>query len=496
MKIKNLLFDGIDATSEIHLIGEKYHDIFLEMPNFQLESFLNGKKYLIYGIKGTGKSALINYIYQKEKENAILYSYDSIIDQNANNIGSIVNFADGKVFLDQNSYENNFEMGWELFIIRTIIYYAKIRSKNFIVKNREFYRLYNLLHSCYGNIFYQIIPRYKKGSFLVKELNRTFVTEFGHIQSINAKMYFNKIKELFYQLKFSNNEKLYILFDELNITFSKRMELKRQKEMISSLLGTISTMNKWFRDNEINIYIITSLRSEIKNMIFGMEVNKKVIDYGVELNWGKFTDSLENPLIKLMLKRFRKTDSSINSDDELWTKWFDIEKKEPKWWIDYILKHTWNKPRDIVTIFIKMKYKYGDKEIIDQKILRESIKDYCDEAYSEIFESVSIECDNDEIILIQKICNSLPKRFSFSEFIRVKNDIVERFSNEFGHKELKDNFKYLELMYKYGIIGLIDTRYKRSSIVFYYENQNKVVDNSMIFVFHPVLAMKKGNMKI
>ncbi|MBQ2891837.1 MAG: hypothetical protein IJE45_02980 [Bacilli bacterium] len=53
-KIIDLLFDGIDASSEVDKIGEKYIDIFLELPSFKLDSFFCGEKFLIYGNKGSG----------------------------------------------------------------------------------------------------------------------------------------------------------------------------------------------------------------------------------------------------------------------------------------------------------------------------------------------------------------------------------------------------------------------------------------------------------
>lgn len=432
---------------------------------------------------GTGKTALINFIYQKKKDRALLFNYIDIRDSNSTS--EMQNFASNfceKTTLDDMTFEVNFSNNWELFIVKTIVYYAKYKNKELIKQNNDFKKIYALLYGCYGDNYLRIIPRYKKGSFEILNKNKFLEEEFQTETLINAKAYYKKIYDLFYKLKFNNEKGLYLIFDELNISLSNPIALERQKLLIESLIKTISRLNKQFKDERKNIFIISSFRSEIKNIICGDELNKKIVDYGIELKWNNFLSKpLENPLIKLMLKRFIKLDSEESTENKVWEDWFSKEKT-PEKWASYILKYTWKKPRDLILLFIKMKEKYGNSNIITKDVMRGSLSQYAIESWAEIKESLTIECKVDEINFITKVIINLKNKFYFTDFVKIKNKILSEYSNEFKDIKIRDDKYYLELMYRYGIIGIKEKNI--SEINYFHSGKNYNILNNEYYVVH------------
>jgi len=72
LKLKDLYLGNIDAKNE--LINKStdqinlFKDSFLIPENIIIDDFLNLKKYFIYGLKGTGKTALLRYLALKANE--------------------------------------------------------------------------------------------------------------------------------------------------------------------------------------------------------------------------------------------------------------------------------------------------------------------------------------------------------------------------------------------------------------------------------------------
>ena len=64
--LKNIYFGKTDAKNELNENTpeqrKNFKDTFLLPAQFNLSDFVEGKKYFIYGLKGTGKTAFLRYL--------------------------------------------------------------------------------------------------------------------------------------------------------------------------------------------------------------------------------------------------------------------------------------------------------------------------------------------------------------------------------------------------------------------------------------------------
>ena len=75
MELKNIYFGATDAKNELRdnsiESNQRFEKAFLLPENINIDSFRKGDKFIIYGMKGTGKTALLRYleIVLKKDEN-------------------------------------------------------------------------------------------------------------------------------------------------------------------------------------------------------------------------------------------------------------------------------------------------------------------------------------------------------------------------------------------------------------------------------------------
>ncbi|WP_204281819.1 hypothetical protein, partial [Serratia marcescens] len=79
MKISDVNFGSIDAKHEVDgrtpAEIKYFEDSYVLPPNINLDDYLNGKKYYISGLKGTGKTALLRFIQIKADKKNIKTSF-------------------------------------------------------------------------------------------------------------------------------------------------------------------------------------------------------------------------------------------------------------------------------------------------------------------------------------------------------------------------------------------------------------------------------------
>ncbi|PLX69582.1 MAG: hypothetical protein C0603_01250 [Denitrovibrio sp.] len=262
----------------------------------------------------------------------------------------------------------------------------------------------------------------------------------------------------------------YIIIDELDEDYREfeTDEIKQTYlQLLTSLFKAVQDVRAIFKDEHHNIFPIIFLRTDIYALLKDSDKNKWS-SFKVNLDW-----SLSN--IKNMLAHrisIAYGDTSKLTFENTWAVLFSSDKvsmgnRQTKQMdtFEYITRSTQLRPRDYIQYLIEC-----SKEVIDRnenKITPEIIK-YVDDKFSDYLrDEITDEVHSvlPEIIEIFDLLSQLRKQtFSPSDFIKIFN---EEHSNGNIVTKLKPE-NILKLLFEFSIIG--NQPHKQSKTIFKYQN--------------------------
>lgn len=476
LQVKQLFFGKTDAYNELLEYGsERFERSFLKNDAYCIDDFLSGWKYYIYGDKGTGKTAFLKYlecVLSDSSENLVIpIRYKSEFDANdkkdlqrtaANNIQEEV--ADIAELSDQ----KDCIISWQVYLISRIIKGLDFKKGEYHIfdDNKDYDILCKLIQCIYSSESHRIIPKINKGCVNVNlsslnGINATIELEIGlerEQKRVNYQKLAKKIIDLFSLLhRDSSSNAIWILFDELELSVQSQKSYKRDIQLVRDLILAIERLNNLCRTKNYPIHIIASIRSEVINSVYtsGFEINKPIEDFGKEIRWYNRGGNYENsPLIAMILQKLKVCEENcgIKDDQDLWEKYFpptinNISSKE------YILRYTWQRPRDIIRMLNIAKDNAGNATAFTQEIFDASMRTYSQKSWNEISEELSLIYSTDDLKAIKKLFTNIGVPFTLNDLSKRLEDLsnfydyVAKFQNQYKLIDV------LERLFNSGVIG-------------------------------------------
>lgn len=474
--IKELVFGKTDAYNELLEYGpEHFARSFLPYDAYNIDSFINGSKYYIYGGKGTGKTALLKYLectLSQNPENLVVsIRYKSSFD------------ADDKKELIRASIPNNVSeeiienveptdakdcvLAWQLYLISRVINGIENDGEyQLFLKNRQYEDLIKLIKSVYADNTHHVVPKISKGHATInlstlKGLSADVELEIelqSKTKQVNYQKLAKKVIELYTTLSpITTPHKIYILFDELELSVQSKKMNKRDIELVRDLILAVYKLNEVSKTKSFPIFFISSIRSEVINSIYssGYEINKPIEDYGKEVSWyirgGNYNDS---PLIAMIIHKIKASEelAGIPDSGDIWKRYFPatINEYESK---EYILRYTWHRPRDIVRLLgIAQEYS-GNSSQFTQEIFDKTMRVYSEKSWNEIAEDLSLIYDKMELKTIKKLFTNISVPFTFGELNKRLNSLSEKYDYIAAFKEKHKLIDVLDQLFDSGVIG-------------------------------------------
>lgn len=475
VKLKNLYFGKTDAYNELMETGsEQFEKFFWKNDQYNIEEFLDGTKYYIYGDKGTGKTALLKYlecILSDSPEKLVIpIRYKSEFDFNDKKTlqrSAISNIQEEVADIEGVSEVKDCISSWQLYLISRIIKGLKYKGEYRIFEsNKEYETICKLIESIYSDESYRIIPQINKGFVSVNlsslsGISATVELEIGlekEQRRVNYQKLAKKVIDLFGNLNLTDfDNSVWILFDELELSVQSKKMNKRDIQLVRDLILAIERLNDMCRKKTFPIHIIAAIRSEVISSVYtsGYEINKSVEDFGKEITWyirgGSYEDS---PLISMVIQKIRvcEENEGIKDDTDLWYKYFPltINGMNSK---EYVLRYTWHRPRDIVRMLTLAKESSGDSDIFTQDIFDTIMRTYSQRSWNEISEELSLIYDSNDLKAIKKLFTNIGVPFTLNELrSRLEQlgelyDYVERFNERYKIIDV------LERLFSAGVLG-------------------------------------------
>lgn len=464
-------FGAIDAENDKNLLANFYRAGFIE-------DLVQGKKSIVIGRKGTGKSAIYTYICDEYKDEAVKLVFKDypwkLHDRFSNNVAA-----------DREKYVNS----WEFLLFIEIS--KKIISDSDSIWSKEEKKQISNLKKWIKNNWGSVDFDYKENLNPKRKFRFVFQpTIMGNgLGSISKDVessdnvgqtigeYNRKLEGIISKLLKSYNRSIILAFDQLDLAYSND-DKKYNEMLIGLLLAAYSFHNKFKK-----VKVILFLRSDIfANLTF--QDKNKIKDNLVEfLDWEAEREtglSLKN-LIKKRIKNAFELDN--DNFDDCWNYVFSIDKigkNQFKW--RYMIDRTFLRPRDLIK-FLNLAIDQAQKSISqnpqrENRIVNEDIYNIKEDYSNYLFEELKDE-----------ISGKYPDFTSYLEILReihVLSFTKDEFNEKYEIIKKRNNLQetsevILERLYEFSIIGFYKPGgggYGGSEYRFQYTSENQTFNRT------------------
>lgn len=264
LQIKDIFVGSIDAKDDVNnsISQHEFIENFIMPPNFDVSEFLEGNKCFVEGYKGTGKTALLNYISKyEEKRGSLEYFMLFKSDYKNTDRDKLDIIANNIIKFDNESLteETDFEYIWRWIILNKIVQLNIKNDYRLFKKDKMWDKFEKIINS----LSYE---KESKSIFDLLPFNVKKIGEFGYsvklgdsdiIHSLGLKdielekkeIEFTKLLikalELFSKLTICDIS-AYIFIDELEAFYEDSNIFKRDLRMIRDLVLTVKYFNDLF----------------------------------------------------------------------------------------------------------------------------------------------------------------------------------------------------------------------------------------------------------
>lgn len=474
LPLDKLSFGKTDALNELNAYGEEWFvRAFFPYAKYKIDNFVNGESYYICGEKGTGKTALLKYLQCKLAENSenliipIRFKSDFDNEDKKSMVRAAANVREATAEgLEDFKEGTDAVIVWQIYILNKLLLKSEETTGEYRLfeEDKTFRDFRALLRVVYPQSINRIVPELKRGQLKIggnfKDiLSGELQLEIG-IKDTTDLISFNHIAKnilsKFEKLHFLEN-RVYILFDELELSIRSSKEHTRDIKLVRDLILAIDRLNGICKSHDYDIHIIASVRTEVIKSVHaaGFEINKSIEDYGVNLSWYQRGGNYQsNQLLKLIENKIIASEEScgIIEHGDIWEKYFPstingIDTRR------YILNYSWIHPRDIVRLMNQVLLQHNTETKFTQEMFDRAMKDYSARSWIEITEEMSLKYRAVDIAAIKSILTNIEVPFTFSYLskrinqLKEMDETIDDFSQRFHLADvLKDLFSF-------GVIG-------------------------------------------
>lgn len=471
MTVSDISVGSLDARYDnINLFNDSY----MILPDKRIiDSLLKGEKFYIDGNKGTGKTALMLYLSNlvtEEDPDAICSTILFKTDYSPYQRFEIESFERKRIeTLDIRDTKIDtlidFQNIWKLTIFLKIVSDNHTNNYIFFEKDTNWNAFEDLVLRLSNTADIGIKERLSMQRTVPKQITLyRNLTEYSisaeqidihdatPIELSNFDKAIQILEYLFVRLS-RTGTKYYIFVDELE-TYCSAPCFFRDLHMIHDWIEATWSLNHQIRAAAYrNMKIVLSVRSEIlagiARHLCGDELNKKIGSYKVSVDWrNKYDAGTNSPLFRIWLRKIANAYSLPEEINNIVIRgiWFPsmIGMDDT---VDFILKRTWNKPRDIVRFMSIAKEFSTNEYMYTERLIIQVLGEYSKKSKEEIVEEMSLVYTPDDINLIFSSLNEFKICFTFREYEKY---ILENFP---GYSIFCDIDKLLSDLYRFGIVG-------------------------------------------
>ena len=520
MKISEIYAGKPDAGDEIREKGyEEFAANYIEPGGVNIDglaSITYGTPFFIIGDKGTGKTALLNFLerYVQDKTPwscvSFVYFESEITQVQRKKFQDISKSISTSISIDESiasegqNIESDFTYIWKWQLCQKIISDDEQFNGGLFEKNdgywEKFVREINKIDKTINKgkmriparVHFAVAANPQFGTvepgLSVEPLNfsnQNFNMTDAYMQFVHI---IDNAYELLLKLKRTDTP-YYIFIDELEVYRGEDSSFYRDLRMVRDLLFEVKKLNDIFKTGT---KIICSVRPEvitsITRFVQAKQLHKIMQGYDERLNWEYTnTNSFDHPVMRVMMKRIQNAEKkalghAVNKR-ELIQKWFVGEVYNKNICV-YILDNTWHKPRDIVRLLLSAQSS-GAKNYrqFNQHTFETFMPTYSKQCLAEIREEMCALYTSKEIEDVFNCLQGYKSSFTYQE-------IRERAGALYPESKIaQDTVTVLRDMYRIGAIGNVIANNKAPRWA-YKGSEQLFIESPWKITVHPALRIE------
>lgn len=469
MTVKDIFFGTLDAKHELLSGRQKsisdFERAFCIPPNISLDDYVEGKRFFVTGLKGTGKTAFLWYISilknQRSRSDIEFIFFKETFDQaekkklslTVNEVGARVGKKTAALL------EDDYEIPLRWFFYCFIYSKIKQTGNNPFCNNETYEEFEKVLNSEKFVWLKSLIPPWGEKLSIVDN-KISFDLDFDTKKKNEFVQTVKNADLLFERLRPSSSRGLFIFCDEIEFGIGDKKQRSRDAKIIRDFIATITRINLILKKNQINSLIYAGIRSEVLSQVdcIGKEINKSIADFSREIHWiSAGHDESKQPLLQIIVRRLATYEHNTNpssNGESIFDNYFPTSiKTRPM--TEYILHNSWYRPRDIIRLLTLAQNVSNEQEKFTEKNFLDIRKEYSKLSWDELSEELLASLGVKVLKAIPILFQGGPSEFdmqSLMQHINAKREL---------YPEVDDIFKYhkiqylLTKLYTLGIIGNI-----------------------------------------
>lgn len=454
-------FGEIDANAE-HLMAILRQDkpifqkAFVPPPMQNLDRFKKYEKFLIYGQKGTGKSALLRHLEATAIHSGFRTDYIIFKD----NITEEADLFDGSV-LSSVSEQDILKTRHYLHIMKRMLL---LKFLYLLVEQKG-----EKISSNIGNSipFLGTIGEWFKNSTLSDVSAYAIRTAFdlaaslkkGEIEGLKSVEFAKLLKSqndtlakaILEQAK-KEEFKCIVFVDEIHFSFKDNEAYRQDAMLVRDCIAAALNINENFIRNGVSCYVQLAVRSEFLEhpVIAQAEIQNQVNSFGEPVDWSSAKYDKNSRLWGFILERIKLQDGSVGFPE-----FFDNYVGRNR--VPELLEYTWSKPRDLVRFFNVAKRRFPKSANLNKKDFDAVTKEYSIEAWREMRTALSSFLNEGALLHLEEFLGANSYRnYEYKPFTR--SDLLSLITNiKNTYDGVVDVGLALNLLY---ILGVIQMRNK------------------------------------
>ena len=473
-------------------------DSFFTIPSLPLSDFESGKKYLVYGQKGIGKTSVLRYLQDGENDASVEFIIfkKALLEEI-----DLADFTKIPLMIDEQEIQRfkHYHHMVKRMLIFTIL--SKL-SKDSIVGSDsseiddESARtlLSRILGSSAADALRLAVDSaadvfVSLGIDVKKATSENVLLEGARI----LKRTNDSLMKFLVRRAKSKRMKVRIYVDEIHFAYRSEDSLQQDAMLVRDTILAVQSLNDRFAEEQIDIILYLAVRSEYLEhpIISTADINHAVESVGFELTYSNFPLTRSHPLFELILLRFKDAIRDGFSLDKFFTIYLSgIEA-------DQFLQRTWSKPRDMIRFFSCAKKLYPARTSLSPSEQNTVWRNYSQEAWKEIKSAASPFMPPAAISRFEEtLRGEAPgifegtKRLEIGAFSEVLRPVYEIAKGDLSNFYDFDHF--LRLLYILGIFATRRHDANDNEIFHSYHRGNRNFHSDGLVLIHPTVLKAFG----
>lgn len=369
LPISELYIGQSDAKHELDFETEDdFCAAFLLPPYIPLDLIKNGRKFLVRGARGVGKTTLLRWLSlqfrTEETPSHFILFKSEFSEEKKQELSNKVGISSQSYMSERFEVLQDFKALWRIILCAELCEFC-LRNSQIVgdptplKKALQFLGLSNA-----RSIFDKLASLLSGQKFYVMDLEGVQYGVEINLSDDNEKKPIAPdevariVEGIIGECDFLKPVR--ILLDELEVYRNSDHQYKRDLQMVRDLIFAVDHMNRIFRQSGQNISFIAAVRNEVLSAVgpLGEEVSKIVDDFGTEISWVDRKSNASHPLIGMLSHKLGLRYKERG--EKFFVETIFPEKIFHSPWSKYLIDHSLARPRNVVNRLRIIQERFGN----------------------------------------------------------------------------------------------------------------------------------------